>query len=613
MSARMRRALAIALIIVLLVCPQRANGARNPEPTHEPAPSRLGAHPSHGSNSKPSLTLPSLPDAGQFLSKFIGKNVRRVWKNRRDAAAEGRAPVGWLDRTFDWLDGRVSEVLNRVPLGRSHYDEETAAREWKETFGDDGSFEASDGGGGATWESTTTQPAGGAEELIVEEPLVVEDPSREGVGRGSELQPQTTKAKEESQPEATKAKEERKPKFKRKGPDPLADKKRKPDFVFTMGGRDEETMDEGEGGQENRNKPREPEYKDAEDSGGRFNNPEFQQHILDTVARAKAKAAARAAAARSSKPGYTREKTGANIGDAVTDLTQKEEARVNKAKEEAERAKSQRADIKPSGATIDVETEIAVLRQDTFDAATALAQRMSDGVGLGRAGGLGGVDGDAEKVPGSDKRRWIIAFCTRWAPPCNLLVREFALLQRDERVKDFALGWVDCTPPSMSTFCAGRFQSRGYPSVVALTGGRLVRFAAVDRERIAGVIAPWAKTVADEIDGWAPNSGEPAPGAPVPPPVKLKKPPEDGTRGARATYESEADAVERTVEARRKREERDRYERLLEEKRRMIERKEAAKSGKIKTKKPAATEEPKSRMSARRRFRMEQDAARTEL
>ena len=100
---------------------------------------------------------------------------------------------------------------------------------------------------------------------------------------------------------------------------------------------------------------------------------------------------------------------------------------------------------------------------------------------------------------------------------------------------------------------------------------------------------------------------------PVPPAVKLKKPPEDGTRGARATYESEADAVERTVEARRKREERDRYERLLEEKRRMIERKEAAKSGKIKTKKPAATEEPKSRMSARRRFRMEQDAARTEL
>ena len=105
MSARMRRALAIALIIVLLVCPQRANGARNPEPTHEPAPSRRGAHPSHGSNSKPSLTRPSHPDAGPIQSQFIGKNVRGVEEPRRRRG--GPRPVGWLDRTFDWLDGRV--------------------------------------------------------------------------------------------------------------------------------------------------------------------------------------------------------------------------------------------------------------------------------------------------------------------------------------------------------------------------------------------------------------------------------------------------------------------------------------------------------------------------
>mgnify|MGYP006892432370 FL=1 len=64
--------------------------------------------------------------------------MRRVWKNRRDAAAEGTAPAGWLDRTFDWLDGRVGPVLNKVPLGRSHYDQETAEREWRERFGDDG-------------------------------------------------------------------------------------------------------------------------------------------------------------------------------------------------------------------------------------------------------------------------------------------------------------------------------------------------------------------------------------------------------------------------------------------------------------------------------------------
>lgn len=523
--------------------------------------------------------------------------MRRVWKNRRDAAAEGTAPAGWLDRTFDWLDGRVGPVLNKVPLGRSHYDQETAEREWRERFGDDG-LETD----GASWESTTGTAPNADDDADVETPTTRETPGE----KNEEIEPEPEPEKKE--------KEKKKP--TKKGPDPLADKKREPDFVFTMGGPDETETEapRGEKEREKRSKPREPERKDAsEGSGGRFNNPEFQQHVRDTVARAKAKAAAKAEQAKSSKPGYTREKAGANIGDAVTELTQNAEARVNKAREEAERAKRQR-DAKPTGATVDVKTEITLLTQDVFEEATALAQRMSDGVGLGRAGGLGGGggnDGNKGKVPGSDKRRWIIAFCTRWAPPCNLLVREFALLQEDDRVKDFALGWVDCTPPAMSTFCAARFQSRGYPSVVVLTGGRLVRYAAVDRERIAGVIAPWAKTVADLIDGWAPNSGEAAPGVPIPPPIKLKKPPEDGRRGERATYTAEAEAVERTVEAQRKREKADRYKRLLEEKKRMIERKEAEKSGKI----PVAEEPnaPKAKMSARRRYRTEQKAAETEL
>ena len=598
MSARMRRALAAALLIVLLACPQPAEGAPNSEPyprTRPISPRCPLAVPGSSSN-VPSLTLSVTPRAGQFLSKLIGKNVRRVWKNRRDAAAEGTAPAGWLDRTFDWLDGRVGPVLNKVPLGRSHYDQETAEREWRERFGDDG-FETD----GASWESTTGTAPNAPDDDDVETPTTRETP-------GEKVEP-------EPEPEPEK-KEKEKKKPTKKGPDPLADKKREPDFVFTMGGPDgtETEAPRGEKEREKRSKPREPERKDAsEGSGGRFNNPEFQQHVRDTVARAKAKAAAKAEQAKSSKPGYTREKAGANIGDAVTELTQNDEARVNKAREEAERAKRQR-DAKPTGATVDVKTEITLLTQDVFEEATALAQRMSDGVGLGRAGGLGnggGNDGNKGKVPGSDKRRWIIAFCTRWAPPCNLLVREFALLQEDDRVKDFALGWVDCTPPAMSTFCAARFQSRGYPSVVVLTGGRLVRYAAVDRERIAGVIAPWAKTVADLIDGWAPNSGEAAPGVPIPPPIKLKKPPEDGRRGERATYTAEAEAVERTVEAQRKREKADRYKRLLEEKKRMIERKEAEKSGKI----PVAEEPnaPKAKMSARRRYRTEQKAAETEL
>ena len=146
-----------------------------------------------------------------------------------------------------------------------------------------------------------------------------------------------------------------------------------------MGGPDgtETEAERGEKEREKRSKPREPERKDAsEGSGGRFNNPEFQQHVRDTVARAKAKAAAKAEQAKSSKPGYTREKAGANIGDAVTELTQNDEARVNKAREEAERAKRQR-DAKPTGATVDVKTEITLLTQDVFEEATALAQRLS--------------------------------------------------------------------------------------------------------------------------------------------------------------------------------------------------------------------------------------------
>ena len=203
------------------------------------------------------------------------------------------------------------------------------------------------------------------------------------------------KVEPEPEPEPEKKEKEKKKPTKKKGPDPLADKKREPDFVFTMGGPDgtETEAERGEKEREKRSKPREPERKDAsEGSGGRFNNPEFQQHVRDTVARAKAKAAAKAEQAKSSKPGYTREKAGANIGDAVTELTQNDEARVNKAREEAERAKRQR-DAKPTGATVDVKTEITLLTQDVFEEATALAQRMSDGVGLGRAGGLGGRAG----------------------------------------------------------------------------------------------------------------------------------------------------------------------------------------------------------------------------
>lgn len=84
-------------------------------------------------------------------------------------------------------------------------------------------------------------------------------------------------------------------------------------------------------------------------------------------------------------------------------------------------------------------TNIAVLTPDSFDASVALASRPTDGVGLGVAGGLGN-DGGAGAIPGTQKRRWLVAFCARWAPPCNLLVREFALIGSRPDATSFALG-----------------------------------------------------------------------------------------------------------------------------------------------------------------------------
>ena len=131
---------------------------------------------------------------------------------------------------------------------------------------------------------------------------------------------------------------------------------------------------------------------------------------------------------------------------------------------------------------------------------------------------LAARDAKGNVIDGSLKRKWLVAFCTRWSPPCNLLVGEFALLGAEASLRDFALGWVDCTPASATAFCGARFAGtvEGYPTVALVAGGRIVRYSAVDRERIAGAIAPWAVAAAAAIDAHAPNSGEPPPGAAVP-------------------------------------------------------------------------------------------------
>ena len=268
--------------------------------------------------------------------------------------------------------------------------------------------------------------------------------------------------------------------------DPLANPGREPDFVFTLGAG----------------------TSDAEPDAASDDIGEYRR-----TAGAKA---------------YTLEKRRRPIGDAVTDRTQRDPSVAADARAAADAAK--RVAARSAGVVADVHTNITVLFPETFDAATALARRPSDGVGLDRAGGLVGDaetssdSGSRGSADGSRKRRWLVAFCARWAPPCNLLVREFALLGSDPALREFALGWVDCTPASMTHFCGARFAVEGYPSVYLITGGRATRYSAADRERLAPAISRWAVEEARRVDLHAPNAGEPAPGFPVPPPTGEREP-----------------------------------------------------------------------------------------
>jgi hypothetical protein len=193
---------------------------------------------------------------------------------------------------------------------------------------------------------------------------------------------------------------------------------------------------------------------------------------------------------------------------------------------------------------------------------------------------LAARDAKGNVIDGSWKRKWLVAFCTRWSPPCNLLVGEFALLGAEASLHDFALGWVDCTPASATAFCGARFAGtvEGYPTVLLVAGGRIVRYSAVDRERIAGAIAPWAVAAAAAIDAHAPNSGEPPPGAAVPeehpPPRRAAFP--DGRRGERAHEADEHGELSRARE-RQMREHARREELRVAERRRKAAKAPAAK------------------------------------
>ena len=417
------------------------------------------------------------------MTKTLSRRIKSAWRERRVAANAGEPPTTWFQRTVDWIDGRDGASFA------------TAARAAKDAPSKDAfdPFAAEEAQTttrhGASWEETTATEASRA--TVASPAATVDLPATPP----AELGPEKAETSEKNSARNPRNKDDDARSSSgagaaREACHPLADARRKPDFVFTMG-------------------------SGAADA-------------------ADAEAAAGVLTERTTLPPYQREKRSKPIGDAVSDLTQRDAAAraAARAKAEQEKAKVRGGGVKGGpgggGRFRDVHTNITVLYPENFDAATRFARRPSDGVGLGIAGGLdvaGGVgvelaarDAKGNVIDGSWKRKWLVAFCTRWSPPCNLLVREFALLGADASLRDFALGWVDCTPASATAFCGARFAGtvEGYPTVALVAGGRIVRYSAVDRERVADAIAPWAVATAAAIDEHAPNSGEPAPGAAVP-------------------------------------------------------------------------------------------------
>jgi hypothetical protein len=222
------------------------------------------------------------------------------------------------------------------------------------------------------------------------------------------------------------------------------------------------------------------------------------------------------------------------------------------------------------------------------------------------------TDTQGNVIDGSWKRKWLVAFCTRWSPPCNLLVREFALLGADASTRDVALGWVDCTPAVMTSFCGGRFGAvvEGYPTIALVAGGRVVRYSAVDRERVAEAISLWALATSAAIDAHAPNSGEPAIGVAVPedaPSSKTREAFPDGRRGERAHEADEHFELSRARE-RQVREHARREERRVAERRRTAAKASAERVSQNKDAAEATTTAPKK--SKRRAAREAAEASR---
>lgn len=538
MGAVARRLVLVVVCVLLALCPEPTEGERPPRLDPNNEIQGFLKHGGHPANLRPYHDSPPCPPshdphyssrAGQLLTKTLSRGIKKAWRERRVSADTGEPPLGWFQRAFDWMDGRVvsDETSKHETTGDSFdpFDEtldtkqsegNAASWETREAVSSDGQLDEEKTDGTSAQTAFATPLAKKTNHVRYSDTQKDKDPSPDPESSSSETH---TRA----EPEEAK-------------PHPLADRTRKPDFVFTMGGDEQKKTGWGASA-------------DQDVDFGKTQN---------------------------SLLAYQREKRSKPIGDAVSDLTQRDAAAQAAARQRAEQEKKARGvgSFVAAAKTEDVRTDITVLTHENFDNAVRFAKRLSDGIGLGVSGGLpgersGGDTSDDSKHTQNEKRKWLIAFCTRWSPLCNLLVREFALLGSDRSLKDFALGWVDCTPAAMTSFCGVRFGAvvEGYPTVVLITGGRVVRYRAVDKERIAGAMAPWARRTADAVDGHAPNSGEKPPGVLLPENFGAPSAPAVGAKGTHAHGESEFDALRKARERKIKERERIETRRAAEERR----------------------------------------------
>ena len=467
MGALARRPALVAVCALLLLCPAPAEGAcalPSPKRRSDP-PVGTPPLPARTTTDAPDPTSPRPGHAGQIVTKTLSRSIKSAWRERRVAAASGEPPATWFQRTVDWIDGRdgASLATKKRLSGRGEgafdpfaaEEAQTASREetasWEETVAT---------GGEAT---TALSP-----EETVASPAAAADRRRR---RRPSPNPTTRRLRGENRRR-------------------LAERRRRRSFLFE---------------------------RSSEESSRRAKARPARGRAANPISCSPWAAARRRETRRTPRPPRAsrrderrfrrqREKRSKPIGDAVSDLTQRDAA-ARAARAEAGGEGRLRAG-KTTGGTTSASARAhqhhRLYPETSTPPAPGGAPRTAlAGVagGLGVAGGVGielaARDAKGNVIDGSLKRKWLVAFCT----PCRRRATcspATALLGAEAPLRDFgSAGGLHAR--ERDGFCGARFAGtvEGYPTVALVAGGRIVRYSAVDRSASP---APSPRAAAAAID-----------------------------------------------------------------------------------------------------------------